>query len=189
MKQLWVVCRVLLVFIVITGILYPGAVWVIGQTVFPQQVNGSFVQYNGEVVGSKLIGQSVNSEAFFHGRFSATAYGTTPAGATNFGPTNPSLQKSIHENRKMYGASAPDDMLTSSGSGLDPHISVEAAMVQKERVSNATHIPETILDKLIDQATYPPDFGLLGKRRVDVLNLNLRVLEYQQSHVTHSTQS
>jgi len=176
----------------ITGVVYPFAITGIAQVVFPHKAQGSLVERDGKVVGSALIGQEFTSEAYFHGRPSATTapdpndstktvpapYNAANSGGSNLGPTGKSLIERIQgdiEKLKQENPSAqvPVDLVTTSGSGLDPHISPEAALFQVPRVAKARDLPENRLRQLVAENTSDRFVGLLGEPRVNVLELNL----------------
>jgi potassium-transporting ATPase KdpC subunit len=188
--------RPAIVFIValtlITGVAYPFAITGIAQAMFPYKAQGSLVEREGKVVGSALIGQEFTSEGYFHGRPSATTapdpsdatktvpapYNAANSGGSNLGPTSKSLIDRIHgdiERLKQENPSAqvPADLVTASGSGLDPHISPEAALFQVPRVATARNLPENRLRQLVADNTSDRLVGLLGEPRVNVLELNL----------------
>jgi potassium-transporting ATPase KdpC subunit len=176
----------------ITGVVYPFAMTGIAQVLFPYNAQGSLLERDGKVVGSALIGQEFTSEGYFHGRPSATTapdpndstktvpapYNAANSGGSNLGPTNKSLiervqgdiEKLKQENRS---AQVPADLVTTSGSGLDPHISPEAALFQVPRVAKARNLPENQIRQLVAESTSGRFAGLLGEPRVNVLELNL----------------
>ncbi len=168
---------------VITGLLYPVVVTGIAQVVFPSQANGSLIYQNGQVVGSKLIGQSFDDPKYFWGRLSATSpypYNAAASSGSNLGPTNKALFDEVqaridalHKSDPGNTAPIPVDLVTSSGSGLDPDISPDAAMYQVHRVATARGLPDAQVQQLVAQYTQPRLFGLLGEERVNVLQLNL----------------
>ena len=127
---------------------------------------------NGNLVGSELLGQKFESPRYFWPRPSAGDYATVASGASNKGPTSAELKKAIDERRAIFGTDAPVDLLTASASGLDPHISPEAARSQVARVAAARNISIQKLSELIDQTIESPQFGFLGEPRVNVLRLN-----------------
>jgi potassium-transporting ATPase KdpC subunit len=176
----------------ITGVVYPLAITGIAQVLFPDKAQGSLLERDGKVVGSALIGQEFTSEGYFHGRPSATTapdpndstktvpapYNAANSGGSNLGPTNKSLIERVQgdlEKLKQENSSAqvPADLVTTSGSGLDPHISPEAALFQVPRVAKARNLPENQVRQLVAENTSDRLVGLLGEPRVNVLELNL----------------
>jgi potassium-transporting ATPase KdpC subunit len=180
---------ILLIFTVLTGIVYPLVVTGIAQLVFPAQANGSLITSNGKAVGSQLIGQSFDDPKYFWGRLSATGpfpynayYAQTLTGSSgsNYGPTNPALIQEVQGRIAALKAADPTnnapipvDLVTSSGSGLDPDISVAAAYYQVHRVAIARGLTDAQVKALVDQYTKGRQFGFLGEPRVNVLELNL----------------
>lgn len=168
---------------VITGLLYPFVVTGIAQMVFPSQANGSLIVQNVRVVGSKLIGQPFDDPKYFWGRLSATSpypYNAAASSGSNLGPTNKALFDEVqgridalHKADPGNTALIPIDLVTSSGSGLDPGISPDAAMYQVHRVAMARGLTEAQVQQLVAQYTQPRLLGLLGEERVNVLQLNL----------------
>ena len=173
----------LLAFILITGMAYPGLVTILAQTFFPFQANGSLVVKDGKLVGSALIGQNFDSPEYFWGRISATApfpYNAAASAGSNLGPTNPTLEEIVRQRivalRQMDPsnlAPLPVDLVTSSASGLDPHISVAAARYQAPRVARVRGLSLEQVLNLVDQNTDGRQVGFLGEPRVNVLSLNL----------------
>src|SRR5262249_36417404 len=173
----------LVVLTVLTGIIYPAIVTGIAQLVFPRQANGSLIVKDGKVVGSALIGQPFDDAKYFWGRPSATAPFSYNAGASsgsNLSPTNPALIKSVQDRVDALRAADPGntapvpvDLVTASGSGLDPHISPAAALYQLPRVARERKVDPHVVQQLIDQHTEGRFLGLLGEPRVNVLALNL----------------
>lgn len=163
-------------FSILTGVVYPWTVTGVGQLVFPRQANGSAIVVNGRVLGSSLIGQSFESARYFWGRPSATAafpYDASASSGSNLGPTNPALFEAREKRASIAGKDAPADLLASSASGLDPHISPEAAYYQAARVAEARRISVGEVEKLIARYLEPRTFGVFGEPRVNVLELNL----------------
>lgn len=169
---------------VITGVLYPAAVTLIAQGVFPHQANGSVVTEGENKLGSELIGQPFDDAKYFWGRPSATSpvpYNGASSTGSNLGPTNPDQLKAVKERvdaiRKAHpekgDAPVPVDLVTASGSGLDPHISPAAAEYQVVRVAKARGLTEARVRQLVADHTEGRTLGLLGEPRVNVLNLNL----------------
>ncbi|HXB23161.1 MAG TPA: potassium-transporting ATPase subunit KdpC [Gemmatimonadaceae bacterium] len=172
-----------LLLIVMTGLLYPGLVTGLSQVLFPHQANGSLIESNGQVVGSALIGQSFASAKYFHPRPSAAGSGYVgdSSSGTNKGPTDRKLADTliavaIDSAVKTDGAvkgQVPADMVTSSGSGLDPHISPATAEIQVARVARARGVPADRIRAIVAAHTEGRQFGFFGERRVNVLLLNL----------------
>jgi K+-transporting ATPase ATPase C chain len=167
----------------ITGLAYPAVMTAFGQAAFHDQVNGSMIEQNGKVVGSKLIGQQFDAPQYFWGRLSATSpnpYNATNSGGSNLGPTNPALSDEVKGRLDALKAAGTDmskpvpiDLVTSSGSGLDPEISPAAAAYQIDRVAKARKMSPNDVQALVDRYTTGRQFGVLGEARVNVLQLNL----------------
>lgn len=172
-----------LVLCVITGLVYPGVVTGLAQVLFPRQANGSLVEVNGHVVGSALIGQTFTQPYYFHSRPSAagSGYDATASGGTNKGPTDKKLADTLVaqaidsavKNEHVAKGQIPGDMVTSSASGLDPHISPENAHLQVARVAAARNASAISVQGLVDAHTEGRQFGFLGEPRVNVLLLNI----------------
>jgi K+-transporting ATPase ATPase C chain len=170
----------LAVFTVLFGGLYPLATTAIVQTAFTEQAQGSVIRVDGAVVGSRLIGQNFSQPQYLWGRLSATAEAPYNAGASsgsNLGANNPALIEAVTTRRDALNVSGPVpvDLLTASGSGLDPHISPAGAAIQVPRIAAARNVPEQMVRDAIDASTKAPDFGVLGEARVNVLEVNLRL--------------
>ena len=173
----------LLIFTLLTGVLYPLTVTGIAQIIFPSQANGSLITQNNQIIGSVLLGQNFTDAKYFWSRPSATApmpYNAAASSGSNLGPTNPALQDAVQSRANALRAADPGntapipiDLVTSSASGLDPDISVAAALYQAPRVARARGLDENAVRELIAQHTQPRVFGLLGELRVNVLQLNL----------------
>ncbi|WP_312437218.1 potassium-transporting ATPase subunit KdpC [Achromobacter sp.] len=167
----------------ITGLAYPFLTTGIASAVFPHQAAGSLIEQDGKVIGSEWIGQSFTSPQYFWGRPSATApmpYNASASGGSNLGPRNPALAEAIEARIAALKAADPDnaapvpvDLITASGSGLDPHISPAAAAYQADRVAHARNLPRGEVDALIRAHTAAPWLGVLGEPVVNVLTLNL----------------
>ena len=183
---------VLLALTLITGLVYPLAMTGIAEVIFPRQAQGSLIERDGKVVGSELIGQLFTSDKYFHGRPSSTTapdpkdatktipapYNAANSGGSNLGPSNKALidrvQGDIEALKKENPAAAvPADLVTTSASGLDPHISPEAALFQVPRIAKARNLPEDRIRQLVEDNTEGRFLGLLGEPRVNVLLLNL----------------
>jgi len=172
-----------LFFTVATGFLYPLFVTVSAQICFPAQANGSRIERGGHVVGSDLIGQSFQSPEYFWGRPSATTpypYNATASSGSNLGPTNPDLAKAVAERIRILKESDPGntepipmDLVTSSGSGLDPHISPQAARWQIARVARARGVDAEEVRRLVEAHAEGRSWGIFGDPRVNVLRLNM----------------
>jgi len=172
-----------LLLAVLCGGIYPVVVWAVGQGMFPDNANGSLVRFNGKVVGSALIGQGFAGPAYFHPRPSAAGngYDAVHSGGTNLGPTSKMLIEDVKQRVAVYraenvlppGTLVPADAVTSSASGLDPHISVRNASLQAARVAKARGIGEKEVLAKIEAHTEGRSLGLLGEPRVNVLTLNL----------------
>ena len=177
---------------VITGLLYPFAMIGIAGVVFPYQAQGSLIERDGKVVGSALIGQDFTSAGYFHGRPSATVgpdpndstktvpapYNAANSGASNLGPTNRALIDRVQGDveklqQENPSAQVPIDLVTTSGSGLDPDISPAAALFQVPRVAKARNMPEDRVRQLVDEHVEGRTLGFLGEPRINVLALNL----------------
>jgi len=170
----------LLILTVITGVIYPLAVTGIAQVAFPKQANGDLIMVNGKAVGSELIGQQFDAPKYFWGRLSAAGYNAAASSGSNYGPLNPNLMKAVQARIDALRAADPDDTLpipvdlvTASGSGLDPHISVAAALYQVHRVAAARGLSEEQVKSLMDKYTQGRQFGFLGEPTVNALELNL----------------
>ncbi|MFM0646784.1 potassium-transporting ATPase subunit KdpC [Paraburkholderia bryophila] len=171
----------------VTGLAYPAVMTAVGQAAFHDQANGSLIEQNGKVVGSKLIGQQFDAPQYFWGRLSATSpmpYNATGSSGSNLGPTNPALLDEVKGRIDALKAAGTDmskpvpvDLVTSSGSGLDPEISPAAAAYQIERVANARKLAVNDVQALVDRYTSGRQFGVLGEARVNVLQLNLALDE------------
>lgn len=164
----------------ITGVVYPIVVTGLTQVFFPHQANGSLVIVDGKVYGSELIGQQFDTPGYFWGRPSAAGYNAAASSGSNLGPLNPSLEASVRARIEALKAADPEntlpipvDLVTASGSGLDPHISVAGALYQIPRVAAARGLDDVQVKSLVDQYTKGRQFGFLGEPRVNVLELNL----------------
>jgi K+-transporting ATPase ATPase C chain len=192
LKEIRPAIIVLVALTLLTGLAYPLAMTAIAGVVFPKQAEGSLIERDGKVVGSALIGQEFKSEKYFHGRPSATSapdpadstktvsapYNAANSGGSNLGPTSKALADRVKEDVDKLKAenpsvSVPIDLVTTSGSGLDPDISPEGALFQVPRVAKARNMPEDRVRELITEKTEGRLAGLLGEPRVNVLALNL----------------
>jgi potassium-transporting ATPase KdpC subunit len=182
--QTIIVLKFLLVMTILTGIIYPLFLTGVAQLTFPAKANGSLLMKDGKIVGSELIGQKFDSTIYFWSRPSAIGYNPIPSGASNYGPTSDTLRKQVMARRILFAkmnsipdtVAIPKEMIFASGSGLDPHISPEAAMLQLDRVATARNFNETKkqqVQQLIKNMTEKPQFYLFGESRINVFELNL----------------
>jgi len=181
----------LLLMTVITGVLYPLAATGLTQLIFPRQANGSLIVKDGKPVGSALIGQSFTDPKYFWGRPSATspnAYNASASSGSNQGPTNPALTDAVKQRIAALRAADPGniapvpvDLVTASGSGLDPQISPAAAQYQVARVARARGLSTSQVQALVNEYTSGRQLGMLGEPRVNVLQLNL-ALDTSRAH-------
>jgi K+-transporting ATPase ATPase C chain len=179
-KNLVVAIRFTLITTVVFGLVYPLVVTGISQWIFPKQANGSLIVKDGQVLGSRLIGQAFSGEKYFHSRPSAAGngYDATASGGSNLGPTNQALVTRVQQEvaklqQENPGVAIPADMVTTSGSGLDPEISPASAEFQMARVAKARGISVEELRKIVAKHTQARQYGLFGEARVNVLELNL----------------
>jgi K+-transporting ATPase ATPase C chain len=178
---------ILLLMTVLTGLIYPAAIMEIAQLIFPHQANGSLIERNGQTIGSELIGQNFDDPHYFWGRPSATGptpYNAAASSGSNLGPTNPALVEAIQAHIDALLVADPGNMLpipvdlvTASGSGLDPHISVAAARYQIPRIARQRGLSEARVLALVDEYSEGRQVWLLGEPRVNVLKLNLALDE------------
>jgi potassium-transporting ATPase KdpC subunit len=190
-QQLRPVLMVFLLLTVVTGIVYPLLVTGVAQLAFPEKANGSLILREGGYAGSELIGQPFDDPKYFWGRLSATPdfpYNSSSSSGSNLGPSNPALVEAVKARVEALQKADPGnkssiaiDLVTSSGSGLDPHISPAAALYQTPRVARARGLSEDRVRHLVEQFTEPRQWGFLGESRVNVLKLNL-ALDHLQSN-------
>lgn len=188
LKLLFNALRLFGILTVITGILYPLSITLVGQLVFPTQANGSLIKRDDRVIGSSLIGQSTTDPRYFWSRPSAVNYmlGSSTehlgaSGATNYSPINSTLaemakarEQAFREAHNLtHDVAVPLEMLFASASGLDPHISPEAARLQIDRVANARALNRQVVANLVEAHIEAPQFGIFGRPRVNVLQLNM----------------
>jgi len=165
---------------IITGVIYPLTVTGFAQVLFPHQANGSLIVIDGKTYGSELIGQQFDDPKYFWGRPSAAAYNAAASSGSNLGPMNPSLEEAVQARINALQTADPNntlpipvDLVTASASGLDPHISVAAALYQVSRVASARRLSEAEVTSLVEKYTEGRQFGIFGEQRVNVLLLNL----------------
>ncbi len=172
--------RAAMVFILLCGGLYPLLITTAGKVIFPHQAFGSMIIIDDTIVGSELVGQRFTAPEYFHGRPSAADYDPFSVGGSNYAASNPDLRARVAEDsadiaqrEDVDPTSIPADLLAASGSGIDPHISPESAIIQAERVARARDIPIARVNELIAKHTEGPTLGVFGQRRVNVLKINL----------------
>ena len=162
------------------GFLYSATVTGLGQLLFPAQANGSLIELDGKILGSSLVAQPFTDPKYFQPRPSAANYDPMAMAGSNMARTNPELTKIIEQRiadiearDHIDGRQIPSDLVTASGSGIDPEISLKSAMIQVKRVAEARHLSDQQVIELIQQYTLKPTFGVLGQERINVLELNL----------------
>jgi K+-transporting ATPase ATPase C chain len=184
--QTKIALKFLLVMTILTGIIYPLLMTGMAQLGFPSKANGSLIMKDGKIIGSELIGQKFDSSIYFWSRPSAIGYNPIPSGASNYGPTSDTLKKQVTARRILFAKmnslsnplSTPKEMAFASGSGLDPHISPEAALIQVDRIVLTRRFDSNQKEKLLEkikEMTETPQFLCLGERRINVLMLNLEL--------------
>lgn len=181
LKEIKRALLLLVIFVVLLTVIYPAAVTLVARIAFPNQANGSLIDQDGKSVGSSLIGQPFSDPKYFWPRPSATGstpYDASASSGSNLGPTNPALLDEVNGAAQALKDSGvqgdlPMDLVTSSGSGLDPDITLESALVQAPRVAAARNLPESRVEALINDHLQERTLGFLGTKRVNVLQLNL----------------
>lgn len=192
MKTLIISLKIFLFFTVLTGIIYPLFVTGIAQLIFPGKANGSMIVKDHKVIGSELIGQQFDSSIYFSSRPSAISYNPLPSGGSNFGLTNAKLKHNVDSLKKQFIeynqldslTTVPSEMVFASGSGLDPHISPTAALLQVNRIAKArnfTNVQKQKLIQCINDLTESPQFFCLGDERINVLILNIELNDLDQN--------
>jgi len=190
MKTFGIALKIFLVFTILTGILYPLLVTGIAQVVFPHQANGSLILKDNKIIGSELIGQQSDSTIYFSSRPSAIGNNPLPSGGSNLGLTSKKLKDQVTERKNKFIAfnqldknvEVPSEMLFASASGLDPHISPEAAELQISRIAKArsfSNVQKQKLKSLVEKMSEAPQLTCLGENRVNVLLLNIALDKLQ----------
>ena len=185
-NTIFISLKILFFMTLLTGVCYPVLVTLVAKALFPYTSNGSFIDRNGITVGSELIGQKFIEAKYFLPRPSAIDYNPLPSGASNLGPTSDSLRKLIEirkvefirRNNLPIHSTVPSEMLFASASGLDPHISPEAAILQIRRIAKARGLNSSQIERmkaLVENSVQEPQFKILGERRVNVLQLNIKL--------------
>lgn len=176
MKKIWISLKMFLWMTLLTGVIYPLVITGIAQLTMKQKADGDFVSSQNRVVGATLIGQKFESNRYFWSRPSSVNYNPLPSGGSNLGPTSAALKKAVEERKSKFSTgknqSIPSELLYASGSGLDPHISLETAYFQIPRVSASRGVKADEIKKLIDRMAEGKQFGFLGEQYVNVLLLN-----------------
>lgn len=173
MNQFKTAVKIFLFMTALTGVIYPLFITLAAQFTMPNLSNGSLIKKGDQIVGSLLIAQKTTGERYFWPRPSAIDYDPIkPSGGSNLGPTSQKLKETVEQRKKKAGDEAPSELLYASGSGLDPHISLEAAYFQRPRVAKARSIQESELKETIDSIAEGKQLGFLGSRYVNVLRLN-----------------
>lgn len=187
-KEIYTSIRIFVIISILTGIIYPILITFIGQIIFPFQANGSIIKKENKIIGSLLIGQNFTDSIYFHSRPSAIKYNPVPSGASNLGLSNKILKEQVLTRKEEFlkynlfndSINVPSEMLFASGSGVDPHISNDAAKLQIIRILNSRKINLNnvkILSNIVDSLTEYPQFGILGNQVVNVFALNLKLDE------------
>jgi len=194
MKNLWISLRLILWMTFVTGVLYPLIIWGFAQLTAKQKANGDFISVNGKIIGAKLIGQKFTESQYFWGRPSAIDYNPIPSGGSNLGPTSAALKKKVEERMNILlkahqitsSLLVPRELLFASGSGLDPHLSVDAANFQIDRIlkaSNSGSINKQMIENLITEHTESRRLGFIGEPTVNIILLNLALNTLYQQHI------
>jgi K+-transporting ATPase ATPase C chain len=180
LNQLTVALRMIIIMTILTGLAYPGLVTWVAQRWYPAKANGSLLTKDGATIGSSLVGQTFTRPEYFHPRPSAVKYDASLSGGSNLGPTSQVLMDRVRadvqgfrEQNPEFSGSIPSDLLTTSGSGLDPHISPASAQAQLQRVARARGVAVAEIERIVAGTTEGRQLGFLGEPRVNVLQLNL----------------
>jgi len=180
-KEIKTAVLIFIAFSLLTGLIYPLLMTGIIQMAIPERASGSLVVMDGRIIGSELIGQNFSGPGYFHGRPSAVGYMANGSGGSNLGPTSSKLMEETQnriesvrlENGLSFDIPVPADLVLASGSGLDPHISVEGAILQVPRIARSRDLPEFKVMALVNQSIEPAILGIFGQDRVNVLRLNI----------------
>jgi K+-transporting ATPase ATPase C chain len=180
-KEIKTAVLIFIAFSLLTGLIYPLLMTGIIQMAIPERASGSLVVMDGRIIGSELIGQNFSGPGYFHGRPSAVGYMANGSGGSNLGPTSSKLMEETQnriesvrlENGLSFDIPVPADLVLASGSGLDPHISVEGAILQVPRIARSRDLPESKVMALVNQSIEPAILGIFGQDRVNVLRLNI----------------
>ena len=192
--QIIIALKIFILFTVLLGGIYPLVITGVAQLVFPEKANGSLIVVDNKTIGSKLIGQNFDSDIYFSSRPSATDYNPLPSGGSNLGLTSEKLKQQVADRKLQFEKAnqltanmpIPSEMVFASASGLDPHISPDAAIIQVERIENARKLNSTQKQQLfqaINQLTEEPQFLFLGEARINVLKLNLELDKIDVNHI------
>jgi K+-transporting ATPase ATPase C chain len=198
MKTLFISLKIFFFFTVLTGIVYPLFVTAMAQLVFPDKANGSLIIKDNKLAGSELIGQQFVGDIYFSSRPSAISYNPLPSGGSNFGLTNAKLKHSVDSLKNQFivfnqldiNTKIPSEMLFASASGLDPHISQKAALLQVERISKVRHFESDrrqLLLQCVKEMTEAPQYLCLGQERVNVLKLNIALDKISGTDIINKT--
>jgi K+-transporting ATPase ATPase C chain len=183
-KHIIIACLYTLITTVVLGLVYPLVITGLAKVAFRDKADGQLIVRNGEIVGSRLIGQAFTGQNYFHSRPSAagTGYDASASSGSNLAPTSKTLIDRVNTSvsAETAGAPVPVDLVTASGSGLDPDISPAAALYQVPRISRERRLPEAMLRQLVMNRIQPRQFGLLGEPTVNVLSLNLALNQIKQ---------
>jgi len=190
--QTIIALKFLIVMTILIGITYPLLITSMAQLFFPSKSNGSLIMKEGKIVGSELIGQKFDSTVYFWSRPSAIGYDPVPSGASNYGPASDTLKKLVTGRRLLFAkmnsisdeSCIPKEMIFASGSGLDPHISPDAALLQAERISGTRHFIDSQKQRLLQSIktlTEKPQLLILGEERINVLLLNLELDKIEEN--------
>lgn len=194
--QIVIAFKIFILFTVLLGVIYPLFITGIAQLVFPAKANGSLIVADNKVVGSELIGQNFNNELYFSSRPSAIDFNPLPSGGSNLGMTSEKLKQQVADrktqflnaNRLAENASVPSEMLFASASGLDPHISPGAAMLQVDRIAKVRQFSDDhkqLLIRIVNELSEAPQFSFLGENRINVLVLNLALDKLDGKTINH----